>query len=100
MGAKHPRASASHRLTTTNAWRLRVIWKATVHDCGKHSATRALPPPEPAPTHGRTPYPPLLRPSPHNDQCLAPTGDLEGHRARLREAFGNTCASCARASTT
>jgi hypothetical protein len=35
--------------------------------------------------------PPRLRkPSPLNDQCLAPTGDLEGHRARLREAFGNT----------
>jgi hypothetical protein len=27
---------------------------------------------------------------PHNDQCLAPTGDLEGDRVRLREAFGNT----------
>jgi hypothetical protein len=35
--------------------------------------------------------PPRLRkPSPLNDQCLAPTADLEGHRARLREAFGNT----------
>src|SRR5437016_12818389 len=27
---------------------------------------------------------------PHNDQCLAPSGALESHRARLREAFGNT----------
>jgi hypothetical protein len=35
--------------------------------------------------------PPRVRkPSPHNDQCLAPTADLERHRARLREAFGNT----------
>jgi hypothetical protein len=35
--------------------------------------------------------PPRVRkPSPHNDQCLAPTADLEGYRARLREAFGNT----------
>src|ERR1700676_1698445 len=35
--------------------------------------------------------PPRLRkPSPLNDQCLAPTADLEGHRARLRVAFGNT----------
>jgi hypothetical protein len=35
--------------------------------------------------------PPRLRkPSPHNDHCLAPTADLAGHRARLREAFGNT----------
>ena len=31
--AKHLRASASHRLATTSAWRLRVIWKVTVHDC-------------------------------------------------------------------
>ena len=37
--AKHLRASASHRLATTSAWRLRVIWKVTLHDCGKHSAT-------------------------------------------------------------
>src|SRR6202022_3081875 len=29
-------------------------------------------------------------PAPHHDQCLAPTQDLTGHRARLREAFGNT----------
>jgi hypothetical protein len=25
-----------------------------------------------------------------HDQCLAPTPDLESHRKRLREAFGNT----------
>jgi hypothetical protein len=35
--------------------------------------------------------PPRVRkPSPVNDQCLAPTPDLESHRKRLREAFGNT----------
>jgi len=35
--------------------------------------------------------PPRVRkPSPLNDQCLSPTADLEGHRARLRDAFGNT----------
>jgi len=35
--------------------------------------------------------PPRVRkPSPHNNQCLAPTADLEGFRGRLREAFGNT----------
>jgi hypothetical protein len=28
--------------------------------------------------------------SPQHDQLLAPTPDLEGYRARLREAFGNT----------
>ena len=30
------------------------------------------------------------KPSCGNDQCLAPTGEVESHRARLREAFGNT----------
>jgi hypothetical protein len=25
-----------------------------------------------------------------HDRCVAPTADLEAHRARLREAFGNT----------
>jgi hypothetical protein len=35
--------------------------------------------------------PPRVRkPSPNNDQCLAPTADLEGHRAALRQAFGDT----------
>ena len=32
----------------------------------------------------------VRKPSSHNDQCLAPTSDLESHRKRLREAFGNT----------
>ena len=35
--------------------------------------------------------PPRVRkPSPIHNQCLAPTPDLEGYRARLREGFGNT----------
>jgi hypothetical protein len=35
--------------------------------------------------------PPRIRkPSLLNDQCLAPTSDLEGHRESLRAAFGNT----------
>ena len=34
--------------------------------------------------------PRVLKPSPLNDQCVAPTRDLESHRERLREAFGNT----------
>jgi hypothetical protein len=42
------------------------------------------------PTDGRKTPPRLRKPSPHNDRCLAPTGDLESHRARMREAFGNT----------
>src|SRR5258706_7677394 len=43
-----------------------------------------------ASTDGRKPPPRLRKPSPGNDQCLAPTGEVESHRARLREAFGNT----------
>src|SRR3974390_1720006 len=35
--------------------------------------------------------PPRVRkPSRNNDQCLAPTPDLEAHRQALRQAFGNT----------
>src|ERR1700730_12110580 len=35
--------------------------------------------------------PPRVRkPSPQNDQYLAPTSDMEGYRARLHQAFGNT----------
>jgi hypothetical protein len=40
---------------------------------------------------GQRRAPPRVRkPSANNNQCLAPTPDLEGYRARLREAFGNT----------
>ena len=35
--------------------------------------------------------PPRVRkPSPQNDRYLAPTSDVEGYRARLQQAFGNT----------
>ena len=34
--------------------------------------------------------PRVLKPSALNDQCVSPTPDLESHRKRLREAFGNT----------
>jgi hypothetical protein len=48
----------------------------------------------PVPVEGgdgqRKPPPRVHKPSPNNNQCLAPTADLEGFRARLREAFGNT----------
>ena len=37
------------------------------------------------PTDGRKAPPRLRKPSPHNDHCLAPTSDLENHRARLRD---------------
>ena len=39
---------------------------------------------------GRQAPPRVRKPSPLNDQCVAPTPDLERHRKRLREAFGNT----------
>jgi len=41
-------------------------------------------------TAGRKKPPRVRKPSPHNDHCLAPTADLEGHRAALRLAFGDT----------
>jgi len=41
-------------------------------------------------TAGRKRPPRVRKPLPRNDQCLAPTTDLEGHRAALRQAFGNT----------
>jgi hypothetical protein len=40
--------------------------------------------------HARKAPPRVRKPSPLHDQCLAPTPDLDGYRARLREAFGNT----------
>jgi hypothetical protein len=42
------------------------------------------------PTAGRKRPPRLRKPIPRNDQCFAPTADLEGHRAALRQAFGYT----------
>ena len=40
--------------------------------------------------HPRQAPPRVLKPSALNDQCVAPTPDLESHRKRLHEAFGNT----------
>ena len=40
--------------------------------------------------HARTAPPRVRKPSALHDQYAAPTPDLEGYRARLREAFGNT----------
>jgi hypothetical protein len=40
--------------------------------------------------HVRKAPPRVRKPSPLHDQYLAPTPDLDGYRARLREAFGNT----------
>src|SRR4029077_3133940 len=44
----------------------------------------------PAGGHARKAPPRVRKPSPLHDQYLAPTPDLEGYRARLREVFGNT----------
>jgi hypothetical protein len=40
--------------------------------------------------HARKIPPRVRKPSALHDRFLAPTPDLEGHRIRLREAFGNT----------
>jgi len=48
--------------------------------CGPRVPADRAPAPQPpvaAPTDGRKAPPRLRKPSPHNDQCLAPTGDLE-----------------------
>src|SRR5262249_219475 len=42
------------------------------------------------PTDERKRPPRVRKPSPHSDQCTAPTEDLEGHRLALRQAFGDT----------
>jgi hypothetical protein len=46
--------------------------------------------PSGGPDKERKAPPRVRKPSPLHDQCLAPTPDLESHRKRLREAFGNT----------
>jgi hypothetical protein len=51
---------------------------------------RAQVPQLPVATAPRKAPPRVRKPSPRSDQCLAPTPDLASHRARLREAFGNT----------
>ena len=38
----------------------------------------------------RNPPPRVRKPHPKNNRCLAPTPELELHRARLRQAFGDT----------
>jgi hypothetical protein len=42
------------------------------------------------PASARKPPPRVRKPHPGNNRCLAPTADLELHRARLRQAFGDT----------
>src|SRR6202030_1232837 len=46
--------------------------------------------PSPGSELDRKAPPRVRKPLPRNDQWKAPTPDLEGHRQRLREAFGNT----------
>jgi hypothetical protein len=46
--------------------------------------------PAPSAETRRAPPPRVRKPSPQNDQYLAPTPDVEGYRARLQQAFGNT----------
>ena len=54
---------------------------------GHHRQMRASRTP---PTSRRKAPPRVRKPSPRNDQCLAPTPDLEAHRLALRQAFGET----------
>ena len=60
-------------------------------DAGQAMAQVPVPTDDAQDTTGRRLAPPRVRkPSPLHDQCLAPTSDLEGYRAQLREAFGKT----------
>ena len=55
------------------------------------AANGIVPSARPGRAADRRKAPPRVRkPSPGHDRCLAPSADLEGHRARMREAFGNT----------
>jgi hypothetical protein len=54
------------------------------------SAAPALAPAIPEASAPRKAPPRVRKPSRNHDQCVAPTPDLEAHRAALREAFGNT----------
>jgi hypothetical protein len=45
------------------------------------------PAPSTASEQDRKAPPRVRKPLGRNDQCFAPTSDLEGHRKRLREAF-------------
>jgi hypothetical protein len=54
----------------------------------EHTALAPVPPE--AADQARKAPPRVSKPSAHNDKCVAPTPDLESHRKRLREAFGNT----------
>jgi hypothetical protein len=47
-------------------------------------------PPVILPENSRKPPPRVRKPSDGNDDCFAPTPDLAGHEAAMREAFGNT----------
>jgi len=55
-------------------------------------ADGALPSAQPSTEHdqGNRAPPRVRKPSPSNDQCVAPSPDLESHRQCLRQAFGNT----------
>ena len=54
------------------------------------TGSAALAPAIPEASAPRKAPPRVRKPSRNHDQCVAPTPDLEAHRAALREAFGNT----------
>src|ERR1039458_6642117 len=54
------------------------------------TGSAALAPAIPEASAPRKAPPRVRKPSRNHDRCVAPTPDLEAHRAALREAFGNT----------
>src|SRR6266700_1405406 len=96
LGMKEYRAARQNSCDVGHRWAkiVRLAWAQTTgrnvrpeRDWrGMDFSAEHLPEaPVAAPTDGRKPPPRLRKPSPEDD-----TGALEGHRARLREAFGNT----------
>jgi len=99
MASKHIRGGDAARMAVESAKRGPVtIEPPPADDADMPATTTVAPPLAPAdtgssisqPTEGRKKPPRVRKPSPQNDKCFAPTADVEGHRAALREAFGNT----------
>ena len=99
MARRHIDGGDAARMAIESAKRGPVtIESPPADDAGMPATTTVAPPLVPAgtgsnipqPTEPRKRPPRVRKPSPGNDQCFAPTADVEGHRAELRQAFGNT----------
>jgi hypothetical protein len=83
---KHIRGRDAARMADENDKRRPIALERAPN--GSVETTSELHVPVGTNAHSRTPPPRVLKPSRGNDQVLAPTSDLEGHRAALRRVFG------------